>query len=165
MKKYIIFFCFLSTFAFAEQKIAYIDMQKILNTSTVGQDINKEIEKKIGQENKKYNSIEEKLKKEEKDLSQKKNILSEEEFKKQLIELRKKVSKYNNDKNNSLNKLNKLKIDKTANLISKVNPIIANYASKKNISIIIRKDSMIMGKTELDISNDIIKIINKEIKE
>ncbi len=140
-------------------------MQKILNTSTVGQDINKEIEKKIGQENKKYNSIEEKLKKEEKDLSQKKNILSEEEFKKQLIELRKKVSKYNNDKNNSLNKLNKLKIDKTANLISKVNPIIANYASKKNISIIIRKDSMIMGKTELDISNDIIKIINKEIKE
>tara|TARA_B100001029_G_scaffold178993_1_gene187009 strand:+ start:966 stop:1463 length:498 start_codon:yes stop_codon:yes gene_type:complete len=165
MKKFIIFFCFLSTFAFAEQKIAYIDMQKILNTSTVGQDINKEIEKKIGQENKKYNSIEEKLKKEEKDLSQKKNILSEEEFKKQLIELRKKVSKYNNDKNNSLNKLNKLKIDKTANLISKVNPIIANYASKKNISIIIRKDSMIMGKTELDISNDIIKIINKEIKE
>ena len=161
MKKFIIFFCFLSTFAFAEQKIAYIDMQKILNTSTVGQDINKEIEKKIGQENKKYNSIEEKLKKEEKDLSQKKNILSEEEFKKQLIELRKKVSKYNNDKNNSLNKLNKLKIDKTANLISKVNPIIANYASKKNISIIIRKDSMIMGKTELDISNDIIKIINK----
>ena len=165
MKKFIIFFCFLSTFAFAEQKIAYIDMQKILNTSTVGQDINKEIEKKIGQENKKYNSIEEKLKKEEKDLSQKKNILSEEEFKTQLIELRKKVSKYNNDKNNSLNKLNKLKIDKTANLISKVNPIIANYASKKNISIIIRKDSMIMGKTELDISNDIIKIINKEIKE
>ena len=165
MKKYIIFFCFLSTFAIAEQKIAYIDMQKILNTSTVGQDINKEIEKKIGQENKKYNSIEEKLKKEEKDLSQKKNILSEEEFKTQLIELRKKVSKYNNDKNNSLNKLNKLKIDKTANLISKVNPIIANYASKKNISIIIRKDSMIMGKTELDISNDIIKIINKEIKE
>tara|TARA_Y100000817_G_scaffold301450_1_gene281446 strand:- start:809 stop:1306 length:498 start_codon:yes stop_codon:yes gene_type:complete len=165
MKKYIIFFCFLSTFAIAEQKIAYIDMQKILNTSAVGQDINKEIEKKIGQENKKYNSIEEKLKKEEKDLSQKKNILSEEEFKTQLIELRKKVSKYNNDKNNSLNKLNKLKIDKTANLISKVNPIIANYASKKNISIIIRKDSMIMGKTELDISNDIIKIINKEIKE
>ena len=165
MKKYIIFFCFLSTFAIAEQKIAYIDMQKILNSSTVGQDINKEIEKKIGQENKKYNSIEEKLKKEEKDLSQKKNILSEEEFKTQLIELRKKVSKYNNDKNNSLNKLNKLKIDKTANLISKVNPIIANYASKKNISIIIRKDSMIMGKTELDISNDIIKIINKEIKE
>ena len=165
MKKYIIFFCFLSTFAIAEQKIAYIDMQKILNTSTVGQDINKEIEKKIGQENKKYNSIEEKLKKEEKDLSQKKNILSEEEFKTQLIELRKKVSKYNNDKNNSLKKLNKLKIDKTANLISKVNPIIANYASKKNISIIIRKDSMIMGKTELDISNDIIKIINKEIKE
>ena len=165
MKKYIIFFCFLSTFAIAEQKIAYIDMQKILNTSAVGQDINKEIEKKIGQENKKYNSIEEKLKKEEKDLSQKKNILSEEEFKTQLIELRKKVSKYNNDKNNSLNKLNKLKIDKTSNLISKVNPIIANYASKKNISIIIRKDSMIMGKTELDISNDIIKIINKEIKE
>ena len=54
---------------------------------------------------------------------------------------------------------------KASNLISKINPIIANYASDKNISIIIRKDSMIMGKTELDISSDIINLVNKDIKE
>ena len=166
MKKYIIFLYFiLFTFAYSEQKNAYIDMQKLLNSSTAGDTITKKIEKKINSENKKYNSIEEQIKKEEKDLTSKKNVLSEEEFKKKLLSLRQKVDKYNKDKKKSLNNLNKLKIDKTSKLISKINPIIANYASDKNISIIIRKDSMIMGKTELDITNDILKIINQEIKE
>ena len=166
MKKYIIFLYFiLFTFAYSEQKIAYIDMQKLLNSSSAGDTITKQIEKKINSENKKYNSIEEQIKKEEKDLTSKKNVLSEEEFKKKLLSLRQKVDKYNKDKKKSLNNLNKLKIDKTSKLISKINPIIANYASDKNISIIIRKDSMIMGKTELDITNDILKIINQEIKE
>ena len=166
MKKYIFFFYFiLLNLANSEQKIAYIDMKKILNTSSVGIKLTKEIEKKISKENKKFNSIERQLKKEEKDLSQKKNILSKEEFNKKLSSLKNKVEKYNKDKNNSLNSLNKIKIDKTSNLINKINPIIANYASDKNISIIIRKDSMIMGKTELDISSDIINLVNKDIKE
>ena len=83
MKKYIIFLYFiLFTFAYSEQKIAYIDMQKLLNSSTAGDTITKKIEKKINSENKKYNSIEEQIKKEEKDLTSKKNVLSEEEFKK-----------------------------------------------------------------------------------
>ena len=90
--------------------------------------------------------------------------MSKDEFNKKLTSLKKKVGKYNKDKNNSLNSLNQLKIEKTSSLISKINPIIANYAADKNISIIIRKDSMIMGKTELDISGDIIKLINKNIK-
>ena len=139
-------------------------MKEILNNSSAGANITKEIEKKIKAENKKFNSIEEQLKKEEKDLSQKKNILSKDEFNKKLTSLKKKVDKYNKDKNNSLNSLNQLRIEKTSSLISKINPIIANYATDKNISIIIRKDSMIMGKTELDISGDIIKLINKNIK-
>ena len=165
MKKYIFFFyLILLTFANSEQKIAYIDMKEILNNSSAGVNITKEIEKKIKAENKKFNSIEEQLKKEEKDLSQKKNILSKDEFNKKLTSLKKKVDKYNKDKNNSLNSLNQLRIEKTSSLISKINPIIANYATDKNISIIIRKDSMIMGKTELDISGDIIKLINKNIK-
>ena len=122
------------------------------------------MKKKIKTENKKYNSIEEQLKSEEKDLSQKKNILSKEEFNKKLTSLKIKVDKYNKDKNSSLNNLNKLKVERTSSLISKINPIIAKYAADKNISIIIRKDSMIMGKTELDISSDIIKLIDKNIK-
>tara|TARA_A100001011_G_scaffold100061_1_gene105437 strand:- start:262 stop:762 length:501 start_codon:yes stop_codon:yes gene_type:complete len=166
MKKYILFFyLILLNFANSEQKIAYIDMKKILNTSTVGINLTKEIEKKINKENKKFNLIEEQLKKEEKDLSQKKNILSKDEFTKKLSSLKQKVDIYNKDKNNSLKNVNQIKINKTSKLINKINPIIANYASDKNISIIIRKDSMIMGKTELDISSDIINLINKNIKE
>ena len=47
MKKYIFFFyLILLTFANSEQKIAYIDMKEILNKSSAGVNITKEIEKK-----------------------------------------------------------------------------------------------------------------------
>ena len=49
--------------------------------------------------------------------------------------------------------------------MEKINPIIADYASNNNISIVIRKEYMIIGKTELDISNNILKIVNQKIKE
>ena len=42
MKKYIVFFyLILLNFANSEQKIAYIDMKKILNTSSVGINLTK----------------------------------------------------------------------------------------------------------------------------
>ena len=45
-----------------------------------------------------------------------------------------------------------------------INPIIADYASGNNISIVIRKEQMIIGKTELDISENILKLVNQKIK-
>ena len=45
-----------------------------------------------------------------------------------------------------------------------MNPILAKYAEKNNISIIIGKQNIIMGKTELDITSEILALVNKEIK-
>ena len=53
----------------------------------------------------------------------------------------------------------------TNNFVKVVNPIIADYASKNNISIVIRKEHMVVGKTELDISEKILKLVNEKIKE
>ena len=165
MKKYIVlFFLIFITNGNSEQIIAYVDIDKIMKTSLVGKSVLKEIENKVNSENKKFTKIEEQIKKEEKDLNAKKNVYSKDEFEKKFSVLKSKVNKYNIDKKNSLNKINKLKISFTNKMLSKMNPLIANYASEKNISIIIRKEYMVMGKTELDISDDILKIMNSKIK-
>jgi len=165
MKKYIVlFFLIFITNGNSEQIIAYVDIDKIMKTSLVGKSVLKEIENKVNSENKKFTKIEEQIKKEEKDLNAKKNVYSKDEFEKKFSVLKSKVNKYNIDKKNSLNEINKLKISFTNKILSKMNPLIANYASEKNISIIIRKEYMVMGKTELDISDDILKIINSKIK-
>ena len=165
MKKYIVlFFLIFITNGNSEQIIAYVDIDKIMKTSLVGKSVLKEIENKVNSENKKFTKIEEQIKKEEKDLNAKKNVYSKDEFEKKFSVLKSKVNKYNIDKKNSLNQINKLKISFTNKMLNKMNPLIANYASEKNISIIIRKEYMVMGKTELDISDDILKIMNSKIK-
>ena len=46
-----------------------------------------------------------------------------------------------------------------------VTPILSNYAKEKSISLIISKKNIVIGKTELDISRKIIKLLNENIKE
>ena len=68
------------TNSFEENKIAYIDMNKILNKSKVGIFVEKELTKKHEAKLDNFKKIEEKLKKEEIDLISKRNIMAREEF-------------------------------------------------------------------------------------
>ena len=61
------------------------------------------------------------------------------------------------------NEFNKLKVDNTNNLLKLINPILTKYSNKNKISIILQKKNLIIGKSELDITDEIIKIINNEI--
>ena len=57
-----------------------------------------------------------------------------------------------------------LKIDSTKKLLKLINPILVNYSNEKSISLILNKKNLVIGKTEFDITDEIIKIINNEIK-
>ena len=64
-----------------------------------------------------------------------------------------------------INEFNKLKVDNTNNLLKLINPILLKFSDDKEISIVLQKKDLIVAKTELDITDDIIKIVNAEIKE
>ena len=40
---------------------------------------------------------------------------------------------------------------------------MTEYSKKNSISLVITKQSIIIGKTELDVTNDILKLLNKKI--
>ena len=105
------------------------------------------------------------LKKKKKKLLAQKKIISEVDFKNKVKELRSEVDKYNQNRKKMIEKFNKLKIENTNSFLELINPILAKYSADKKISIILKKKDLIIGKTELDITDEIIKIINKEIKE
>ena len=91
--------------------------------------------------------------------------MSEDDYNKKIINLRNKISKYRRDRSLDQNNFNEKKQSFTNKFITIINPIIADYASKNDISIVIRKEHMIVGKTELDISNEILKLVNENVKE
>ena len=52
---------------------------------------------------------------------------------------------------------NKLKVDNTNNLLKLINPILVKFSNDKEISIILQKKDLVVAKTELDITDEVIK--------
>ena len=139
-------------------------MDRILNTSKVGKKAVTNLEenhKKIQN----FKKIEEDLKKKERDIVSQKNILSNDEYSKKINDLRIEVRNYRNERQKSLDLLTKKRIEISQKFLKKINPLIAEYAKEKSISLIIQKKNIVMGKTELDITSEIMDLIDKNIKQ
>ena len=50
-------------------------------------------------------------------------------------------------------------------LLKLINPILIKFSNDKEISIILQKKNLVVAKTQLDITDEVIKIVNSEIKE
>ncbi len=165
MKNYflaIIFFLFSSFYTYAQ--IVYIDVNYILNSSEVGKSLNIYI-KKIRDENIiSYKDIEAKFIEKEKELLAQKNILKKKEFEEKFKILSNEINIYNTEKKSSLKKLNKIKIDNTKKILEILNPIIKNYVDKNSISLVMPKKNIIVGKKNLDITDEIIKLLNDKVQ-
>ena len=84
-------------------------------------------------------------------------------LKKKIIDLRDKANKFRKERNNNINNLNNQRLQATAKMINLIKPILSEYSEKNSISIIIDKKNVIIGKTALDITDDILKIVDDEI--
>ena len=167
----ILFSSFLLIFLFfinpvvSEQKIAFINMDKVISTSKSGISILEQLTDLKNKNSKFLKEEEKKFKEKEKKLISQKNILSEVDFKKKIDELKVEIKNYNQNRNQMIEDFNKLKVNNTNNLLKLINPILIKFSNDKEISIILQKKDLVVAKTELDITEEIIKIINKEIKE
>ena len=90
-------------------------------------------------------------------------MLSEEEFSKGLTSLRKKIEDYREVRQKAIDEITKKRINASADFAQKIKPILGNYAKEKNIDMVVQKKNIIMGKSELDITDEILKIVDKEI--
>ena len=161
----LVIFLFFTDHAFSEQKIAFINLDKLISTSDSGSSILKQL-KNLNNKNLKFLKNEEKkFKEKETKLISQKNIISEADFKIKLNELKSEIKKYNQDRNKMINDFNQIKAKNTNDLLKLINPILIKFSNDKEISIIIQKKYLIVAKTELDITDEIIKIVNANVKE
>ena len=167
----ILFLSILSIFLFivnpanSDQKIVFINMQKVLETSNSGSSVLKQLND-INNKNLMFLKKEEKkFKEKEIKLISQKNIISETDFKKKVDELKSEIKNYKQKRNKILTDFNKLKLDNTNNFLKLINSILVKFSNDKKISIILKKNNLVVAKTELDITDEVIKIVNAEVKE
>ena len=149
----------------SEQNIAFINMDKVISTSNAGSSILKQLTDLNNKNSKFLKNEEKKFKEKETKLISQKNILSEIDFKNKVDELKSEIKNYNQNRNKMVKDFNKLKIDNTNNLLKLINPILVKFSNDKEISIILQKKDLVVAKTELDITDEVIKIVNSEVKE
>ena len=149
----------------ANVSIVYIDMDNIMSTSIVGKSILRQLNDANNKVIQEFQQIEKDFKVQENKILSQKNILSEIEFDQKVILLKSKIKEYTKNKKKKIDDLNQLKINNTNKFIEQINEILLKYSKDKSISLILQKKNIIIGKSELDISMDIVKLINIEIKE
>ena len=151
------------TYAFAEQKIAYIDMKYVLNNSKAGKGAQDFLKKTFEDNQKKFSNMEKSLKKEESDLLAKKNILSKEEFEKKMNALRKKSMDYQTERRSSIDKIASLRSKARKTLLDELKPIIESYINDNDVSLVIDKKNILGGGNNYDVTNVIVEKLNKEL--
>ena len=153
-----------ANFAIANSTIAFIDMDKIISTSKPGSFILSQLSDINLINSTKLEIDAKKLKKEETKLMSQKNILSEIDFKTNVNKLKLEFNNFNANRDKISKEFNSLRIENINKLMKLINPILIDYSNDKSISMILKKKDLVIGKTELDITDEIIIIINRDIK-
>ena len=138
-------------------------MDKIMQISKAGKEAISKINNQKKKDVSKFQKIEKDLKSKEEELIAKKNVISTDEFNKKLESLSKEINNYRKLRQDALDLSTKSRLNASADFAEQIKPILADYAAENNIDMIIQKKNIIMGKTELDITNEILKIVDKKI--
>ena len=142
----------------------FLDFKLLLNESDAGKKANKLLNDELNQGIKKLKNTEKELQKEEKDIIQQKKLLSPEEYKKKITALRTRVSSLQKDRNSMLESVAKKRRKARKQLFDSLNPIVKNYMSEKNIKIVLDKKNILLGDENLDITKDVMSLLNKKLK-
>ena len=135
-----------------------------MSNSKVGKYVSKKIEEVHKKNINSFKKIEDDLKEEEAKIVKKRSVLSKEDFQKEISKLREKAKDYRVLRKEKIDKITKQRLSATAKIIKELRPILAEYSDKNSISIIVEKKNIIIGKSELDVTKDILILLDEQIK-
>ena len=161
----LIFFIFFISINLTNSKeTAFIDIDYIIENSNIGKkvliNINK-LDKENIEKLKRNNKLLQEL---EINIKNKKNIISEEAFKKEVISYQSKIKEYKDDKNKIVKNFNDFKRKELENVFKIITPIINNYMEENSVSVLFDSKNIFMGLKKSNITEDILERINNKFK-
>jgi len=158
----LVFFLFLNPVkVLGNDKTSYIDIELLINNSNLGKQILKNLNdlKRKNLEN--LNKQESDLKKKNDEIAKVKNVISKEELEKKIKILKLEIKEFKNYKDKISLETNKFRNEEIENFFKKINPLIQKYMDENSIDIIIDKKNIFIARSEYDITQDILNLINK----
>ena len=160
----IFFFILINTNLFANEKIAFVNVDLLFEKSFLGKTISTKLNNMNLNNDKVLKSQKDEIIKEENELKKIKNIISENEFNDKLSSLKNKVESYNQEKDRLYKDLMKIKNSELKNFFEKINPVLQSYLNEKKIDILLEKKNVFIGRSSHDITDEVLEIIDKKFK-
>ncbi len=142
----------------------FLDFKLILNKSDAGKKAQDQLKKKLNDGIAKLKKSEQTLRDKEKEIIKQKKLISADEYKKKVTDLRSKVNKLQNDRKKLFDDVAKMRSKAKAELLKNLNPIITDFMNEKKIRMVVDKKSLLLADENLDITDDIMKLLNKKLK-
>ena len=160
----IILFFFSSNHLLANEKIMFVDVNYIFSNSVAGKDITNKVKMDFNKSQKNLEILKDKLINDEKKLINQKNILSKEEFEKNLFDLKNEMEEFNNQRIKLNSEIDVYRNKLQSSFSLELSNIIQKYANENNIDLIIDKNTILVGKNVLDATKDVLELFDKNIK-
>ena len=135
-----------------------------MNKSLAGKSLIEQLNKIDKKNSIDLKQIKEKLNSEKKDISQKKNILSNDEYNNKVTALNKKFESFQSDARAKVQKMKSLRDNGLQKIMNELNIILSEYSKKNELTFIIDQKNIIIGKTDLNITNEILKLLDQKLK-
>ena len=142
----------------------YLDFKYVLNNSEAGKKAQNTLKKKLDSGISSLKEKEKKIQEEEKKIISKKKIITPDEYKKQIIELRSKVQSLQKERNSLLQTVAKQRAKARNELLKNLNPIIQEFMKENKVRMVVDKKSLLLADENLDITLEITKRLDKKLK-
>ena len=160
----LIFYTSFTTFSISAEKTVFLDIDFVLNNSNYGKSIYSRLEELNKKNFDNLVKMEKELEKKKKSIDVSKNISTKENLDQQISLFNQDVKNFRSEKSKILKNFELKKKNEIDNFLVKVNPIVQDYMKANSISIVLPKNQIFMGNVDMDITNDIIELVNKIVK-
>ena len=151
--------------SYANEKIVYLNVNYVFSNSISGKEANKFFESKVKDLENEVNKFSKSINDEKNKLIKQKNILSDDEFNKKFTEIDNKIKEFNKKIKIKNDEIVNLRKQVRSNFTKELKEILSNYSTENSINMIFNQEDILVGSKTLDISNDILKIVDsKKIK-
>tara|TARA_B100000003_G_C10873692_1_gene348187 strand:+ start:339 stop:845 length:507 start_codon:yes stop_codon:yes gene_type:complete len=161
----LIFFLF-QNYALSNENLnlVIIDLDYVFKNSNAGKKISKNSINKKEALIKEKNKIEAKLEKQKNDIMSKRNVLDKKDFEEKVISHQNQVKEHQIKINQDLKKVNDKFIKDNIELKKEIDKLLIEYSKENSIDLIVNKNSIVVSNTKIDMTTQILEIINNKIK-
>ena len=163
-KKFFIIFIVLINFeSQANTNVAFVNIDYLFENSTIGKSIKNKLKDINQQKSQVFKDKEKNLVEQENEIKKIQNVITKDELNKKILILKKSVKEFNAEKKVFLKKFDEMQNDELQIFFSKINPIILEYMDNNSIDLLIEKKNIFIGKSNIDITDKLLLIINSKI--